>query len=247
MIPAHLADKSISQLMLTQETIRCFLIESTDEEYESIIKMEDAKEGQPFCVNGSQYHRTEKVIARAMLVGPDKNYSREWQLDWEKRQELAKEIKYCTQCGQFEFTDAATVSGAKGRSWVRTDTGERADRISAFGPGAMWFATWYNRRMTAEPAENCVEKDAYMHPGFDGFFDNPPLMVRTPGGDWCVDSRANNCTLKDDNTHKCWPRRGEAPLIDVNKDYGPTCHAGSGSIVCGSYHGFLRNGFLVKC
>jgi hypothetical protein len=39
-------------------------------------------------------------------------------------------------------------------------------------------------------------------------------------------------------------RHGEAPNITVDKN-GVTCGAGAGSIQCGSYHGFLRNGELV--
>lgn len=94
--------------------------------------------------------------------------------------------------------------------------------------GAMWHADWqgtYNG----------------MGIGSDGHC----LMVRTPGGDWNVDSRASNCTMPSDNEHRCWVRHGEAPIITVDKN-GRTCQAGAGSIACGNYHGFLQNGFLTN-
>lgn len=73
--------------------------------------------------------------------------------------------------------------------------------------------------------------------------DGRSLMVKTPGGEWCVDSRASNCTRRDDDRHRCWVRHGMPPLVTVDK-VGDTCAAGAGSIGCGSYHGFLRGGYL---
>jgi hypothetical protein len=79
----------------------------------------------------------------------------------------------------------------------------------------------------------------------DYYWDNqegPHLMAILPNGDhWCIDSRANNCTLPNDRTHRCWVRTGEIPNITVGKS-GPTCSAGAGSILSGNYHGFLTNG-----
>jgi hypothetical protein len=78
----------------------------------------------------------------------------------------------------------------------------------------------------------------------DMYWDNKTdehLMVITPGGEWCIDSRASNCTLPNDRLHRCWVRHGEPPNITVDKA-GHTCSAGGGSIISGNYHGFLRNG-----
>jgi hypothetical protein len=74
--------------------------------------------------------------------------------------------------------------------------------------------------------------------------DGKSLVVVTPGGWWHIDSRASNCARPDDNVHKCWVRHGTPPLVDVGKN-GDTCAAGTGSIIAGNYHGFLRNGILV--
>jgi hypothetical protein len=115
-------------------------------------------------------------------------------------------------------------------------------RIRDFPVGALW----------SEP--HLEEHPAYVGP------DGLSLHVRTPGGVWCIDSQASNCT-RDQNvpvegepgvtrftrTHYCWPRKGDPRTepVDVAKEHGPTCSAGAGSIICGDYHGFLRNGELT--
>lgn len=117
------------------------------------------------------------------------------------------------------------------RSWIpiykRTDTGEEM-YLSDAPVGAIWRAEWYE-----DMKELCGE-------------DGKSYIVKTPGGDWAIDSKASNCTKPDDNLHKCWCRHGEAPNFTVNK-VGNTCAAGAGSIIIGKYHGFLRNGELTDC
>ena len=90
-------------------------------------------------------------------------------------------------------------------------------------PGAMWDAWWYPWK------------------GADG----RSLVARCPNGhEWTIDSRATNCTMPDDNEHRCWVRHGEPPNITVDKN-GLTCAAGAGSILAGDYHGFLRDGVFT--
>jgi hypothetical protein len=114
--------------------------------------------------------------------------------------------------------------------YERIDTGE-LDILSGFGPGAMWFAPWLD--------------DIYCKPQLEH-----TLVVKTPGGDWVIDSCARNCTIPDDHKqekHHCWIIEGTVPPdITVGKN-GPTCGAGAGSIWAGKYHGFLRNGYLEEC
>lgn len=74
--------------------------------------------------------------------------------------------------------------------------------------------------------------------------DGRTLEVKTPGGDWIIDSMATNCTMKNDRIHRCWVRHGIPPMITVDKN-GNTCAAGAGSIQIRDYHGFLTNGFLT--
>ena len=45
--------------------------------------------------------------------------------------------------------------------------------------------------------------------------------------EWDIDGRANNCSMLEDRTHRCWVRHGEPPDVTVDKD-GPTCTAGRG-------------------
>lgn len=121
----------------------------------------------------------------------------------------------------------------------RPDTGEVFDRLGDCPPGAMWDAHWMVK------GDGYAADGGYVLGGLheqDGRF----LVVRLPNGrDWCIDSRASNCTLPQDNVHRCWVRHGEPPNLTVDKN-GVTCAAGAGSIQAGDYHGFLRGGRLVQ-
>lgn len=68
----------------------------------------------------------------------------------------------------------------------RTDTGEDLT-LREVGAGAMWFADWL---------------DDYWKPQLVHV-----LIIRLPdGSDWCPDSQASNCTLKEDvhqQAHHC--------------------------------------------
>lgn len=72
--------------------------------------------------------------------------------------------------------------------------------------------------------------------------DGNCLYVNLPNGSpWNIDSRASNCTMPKERTHRCWCYHGEPPNITVDKN-GHTCKAGAGSIQMSDYHGFLRSG-----
>lgn len=131
-------------------------------------------------------------------------------------------------CG-YRFTDAERrEGGGTERECRRLDTGEILPRNTRWPVGAMWFAEW-------------LEEYPQFWKGPDGRI----LVVMTPGGEWNIDSRAPNCTMKDDDKHRCWVRHGKPPEITVDKN-GLTCRAGAGSIQCGDYHGFLRGGYLER-
>lgn len=116
-----------------------------------------------------------------------------------------------------DFTRQIYVDRASGREYTL------GDRI----PGMMWDADWFD--------------DHWKGP------DGRCLVVVCPNGhEWMIDSRASNCTMKDDagpfdRAHRCWVRHGDPPNVTVDKS-GRTCGAGGGSIQAGDYHGFLRNG-----
>lgn len=114
-----------------------------------------------------------------------------------------------------------------GQEWVRRE----------LPVGAMWNIDWYS-----DIPDWC---------GADGL----AVMVVVPGGEWHVDSRANNCTKPDDKRHRCWVRHGDprTGYLHVDKDgtaEQPTCDAGAGSIWMNApngWHGFLYRGYLIDC
>lgn len=62
---------------------------------------------------------------------------------------------------------------------------------------------------------------------------------------WMIDGRASNCTMPDDQDHRCWVRHGTVgDKLHVDKN-GLTCAAGAGSIAIPGYHGFLHHGELT--
>ncbi len=99
------------------------------------------------------------------------------------------------------------------RLYRRADTGE-ALSLSEAEVGAMWFADWYSN----------------VYRGADGRC----LVVRTPGGDWIVDSAPS--------TGGRWIRDGEPPDVTVSPSIlFDGAHGGP------LYHGFLRAGWLEEC
>lgn len=137
----------------------------------------------------------------------------------------------CEKCGN-PFSEHDEWQRFRRAIYRRVDTGE--EMVIADAPvGACWNAQWF------------VED---RKPGFYVGPDGRCLVVKTPGGEWMIDSRASNCTMPEDNEHKCWVRHGrpEDGTLHVDKN-GLTCAAGAGSILCGNYHGFLHNGHLTSC
>lgn len=143
----------------------------------------------------------------------------------------------CEKCGR-EMTEPTRQVFTDEVLEVRTGprAGERFARREA-PVGAMWEITHY--------------RDIPDWCGRDGI----ALNVVTPGGEWSPDSMANNCTKRDDTTHRCWVRHGDprSGYCHVDKDGTkgqPTCAAGAGSIWINKggprdWHGFLHRGYLV--
>lgn len=129
------------------------------------------------------------------------------------------------QCG-YAFQESDEWQRFVEEIYQRADTGE--EMVIRDAPaGAMWYTPWLDKFQVPQ-GKHC-------------------LAVKTPGGEWIVDSQASNCSMKDDvkqEKHHCWILHGDPPNVTADKQGGPTCSAGAGSIQCGSYHGFLRNGWL---
>lgn len=65
---------------------------------------------------------------------------------------------------------------------------------------------------------------------------------------WYIEHRASNCTMPNDDEHRCWVRHGTfGEKVTVGKN-GKTCGAGAGSVYMDNmqWHGFLQNGVLVQ-
>ncbi len=90
------------------------------------------------------------------------------------------------------------------------DTGELLPLRGA-PAGAMWLAPWYSEW----GSQFWKERGG-----------GPHLIVKTPGGEWDVDSEASN--------GPGWQRSGEPPNVTATP-----------SILCNQYHGWLREGKLV--
>jgi hypothetical protein len=130
----------------------------------------------------------------------------------------------CERCGRaFTIEDHWLVD--HDRFYRRTDNGELITLRNA-PPGACWDASWYH--------------DWRVGP------DGRSLVVICPDGhQWFIDNRCSNCTLPNDDVHRCWVRHGkpEDGTLHVDKN-GVTCAAGAGSIQTGKWHGFLHHGEL---
>ena len=93
--------------------------------------------------------------------------------------------------------------------------------------------------------------------GYDGL-SIACVLIGNGGPDsrhhWYIDYKASNCTMPDDDKHRCWVRHGTVgEKLTVNKEpiQGPnglitSCQAGAGSFFMDnqSWHGFLTNGEL---
>ncbi len=202
-------------------SISCFLLENT-----ALIQRSLRRYGRNAhaCPNG--YHDASvalDVVAHAIDANCTVTINDDWPHD---------DPRWPTQCAHcnyvFSIEDAYQLN--QERLLRRPDTRELLTiRAARQLPGAMYRASWYAPFSTSQD-------------------DGAPLIVVTPGGEWNIDSQATNCTMKDDwhqDRHHCWVREGIPPCITVGKN-GVTCAAGAGSIQAGSYHGFLRNGYLEE-
>jgi len=137
---------------------------------------------------------------------------------------IDKSIK-CPSCG------AKVEISSQGWSeiFVRSDTGEEVGGAEKLPVGACWaYSTDYD---------------------YPKGPDGRSLNVMLPDGtSWFIDGKASNCTMPDDEKHRCWVRHGrpEDGTLHVDKN-GRTCQAGAGSIATRRYHGFLHHGELVEC
>lgn len=175
----------------------------------------------PGCtVRGREYCDASVPLSRVEM--PMGQYVIE--MDWPHEDPLWP--KRCEHCGRvFRVEDDWQVT--TDRIYTRGDTGEEVVGLRHPPVGAVWDAWWYSGSRR----------------GADGRY----LICETPGGQWSIDSRASNCTMPEDNEHRCWVRHGkpEDGTLHVDKN-GLTCAAGAGSIMARNWHGYLHNGALSE-
>jgi len=197
------------------------LLEPTDHEQRYLRRYA----GGSSCPNETGYHDAMNFLDESREVMSEDGSH------WVDSGKTAADFKghslwptHCS-CGyEFDIKDSWQLFTS--HVYRRTDTGEEMTLRDA-PAGAIWDATWFH-----SVADWC---------GSDG----RALMCRLPfGHDWHIDGRANNCT-RPNEPHKCWVRHGEPPHLTVDKN-GNTCSAGAGSILTSSWHGFLRDGVLVR-
>lgn len=203
--------------------IRCFLIDSTEEVEASLRRYHlDYEKKDPCPLPGRARHSASVSIGREPVVRDEQGYI----CNSVRNQVPHDDPRWPTQCEcGYVFREEDEWRKDSDLIYRRADTGEAFPLRSA-PAGAMWYAPWLDDLYTPQGEHN--------------------LMVMTPGGEWCVDGQASNCTMKEDfnqKQHHCWVRSGTPPDVTAGKD-GPTCSAGAGSIQCREYHGFLRNGYL---
>lgn len=204
--------------------IKCYFLEPTNFYRKTVRRYSYRQSEEILCPNRQPWvHDAELLIA-------DKFESLE-QLSSGHTAEI-DQLTFPTKCDHCDYLfapeDERTVNNKI--YYKRSDNGELVTMHDA-PPGAMWYCPWYE--------------------GFYRSQDSDPknvLVVKTPGGDWVIDSRASNCTRKDDNIHFCWIRTGDPRTgnITVHKN-GNTCSAGAGSILQDSYHAMLQDGWLIDC
>lgn len=200
-------------------SVRCFLLEPTDilrRGYRRYASGPDKKCTKPFG-----YHNARLPLDEVQAIWREDDGGRSLQNCYSASDFDPKAFPSACECG-YAFGDADERQIFTELLWRRADNGALTTLREA-APGAMWDAWWL-------PG-----------PWWKGA-DGRSLMVKLPNGhEWCIDSRASNCTMPKDTEHKCWVRHGEPPNITVDKN-GKTCAAGAGSIQSGDYHGFLRGG-----
>lgn len=209
-----------------------FWTERTGEAVRSLRRYTLQDEGVPPCADGGLFHNATVTLEGLHPLTLNGAYIAIVEVDDYYQDPRWPTV--CSKCGTYTFTDTAywhvgqepmMRAIARNEQWPQRD----------LPAGAMYDADWLPTSWK----------------GADGI----GLTVTLPDGtDWHVDSRASNCTLKDDDPdytkHKCWQRKGDPradpPVVTVSKD-GPTCAAGAGSIASPGYHGFLVDGALVEC
>jgi hypothetical protein len=207
-------------------SVKCFMIEPNGTAQVSLRRYHSSPPGakQWTCEDG--WHEAMVPIGKCREWKQPEPSGGGWLYENDSVPIPRTDPRWPAQCKcNYVFTDDDTWQVFTDRIYVDLEGAEYSLRNAP--PGALWWAEW-------------LEGLEHWWKGPDGHI----LMAQTPGGQWCIDSRASNCTMPKDDEHRCWIRHGTPPEITVDKN-GKTCAAGAGSIISGNYHGFLQNGYFT--
>lgn len=206
--------------------IKCFLLEPTGRVHVYLRRYASLKNRDECPGGNGHYHNASVFIGEEPEEHNEEGYITNGTKPMPSHDDPRWPVQ-CEYCG-YAFQESNEWQRNTETIYQRTDTGEEMT-IRDAPAGAMWYAWWHDHWCTPQGKH--------------------ALVVKTPGGEWIVDSQASNCSMKEDfkqEKHHCWILHGEPPNVTADKQGGPTCAAGAGSIQCGSYHGFLRSGFLEE-
>lgn len=204
--------------------VKCFLIVPTNLAWVRLRRFSHADE-----VN-NHYHDASSLIGTCdhwKKYDDDEGQEGDWHYADNKPDVPHDDPRWPTHCEcGYQFTPDDNWQVNTDAIFRRTDN-DQAVSLRDAPPGAMYDAEW-------------------LPESFGVGEDGRRLYVVCPSGvTWFIDGHASNCTMPEDNIHKCWVRHGEVPNITVDKN-GVTCAAGGGSIIAGNYHGFLRDGEFTE-
>src|SRR3954468_4127035 len=176
--------------------IKCFMIEPNGEGAVSLRRYARASGSGWTCAEG--HHDAMAPIGKCRYWRkPDPYDGRQgrWVYDHDAPEVAHDDPRWPASCAcRYVFQEADVWQVFTDRIYVGPDGAEYSLRTPP--PGALWWAEWL------EDLEG------------DGWWKGPDgriLMAQTPGGQWCIDSRASNCTMPTDNEHRCWVRHGTPP------------------------------------
>ncbi len=207
------------ECVTTKTPIKCFWIEPTDTSRVVLRRYVSSSDGGA-CHAPHGYHDASVVCEDVPnsdhdMINPETGtlyYGRSSTAT--DKQRLAYDFPTkCDGC-DYEFAEEDKWQWNLDLVWVRTDTSELA-LMSDMPSGAMWDATWWGKK------------------GGDGRC----IVVKTPGGDWMIDCKANNS-----DEEFGWERTGEPLNLTVTPSIA-IGRRGKGRY----FHAFLTNGELVRC
>lgn len=206
-------------------TVECFWLEPTDRCAYALRRYASGST----CSGRFGYHNARVSLGETPALFKGEGWCRTVEIG-PKVEDFIDDVRWPSKCEQCDYTfvDGDSRQVFFDLIYRRIDTGTELV-IRDAPPGAMWDAWW-------------------MPPQWRGPDGKSLIVICPDGSQWTIDGPAKNCTLPNDDEHRCWLRVGDVPKVTVSKNGPPgwrTCGAGAGSIAVKGYHGFLVNGIFT--